>query len=1794
MNTYILNFNLDCMKTRMLFILISILNFYYVFAQNIDSSSTDSVFKHLNKQHISTGILIDKVHSWSNIQLYDGLNDTICTPGKWRQMYHDMYNASMTQPTISHIKDLNASVRDFKKANNDAIPILIMNFNYNKFKDNAFTDSLVIIENYKLYDAPNRTEIPYLDKRFFASTVFIDKLGSNQVRFYVGKDFYFTNDNAQPLSVEIDFDDGNGYRTIAWGSITSINYPNINNKHLKVKVNFSTKVLTSASKISSYSCTAPYTPDLPPWGAADPTYKWKITADISYLGSVATGNAYVKYRNGSTQNMFAKPFILVEGIDFSDDHEPTRNGDLGFCGIFGGTDPDYSFLSKYPDLIEALRTNGYDIILLDFYDGADYIQRNSMLLVKLIQLVNSYKLSGEPIIVSGASMGGQIARFALAYMESTNMPHCSRMYVSMDSPHRGANIPLGLQHMIKFYAEEGHVEKSINIFNNVLDRPAAKQLLVYQVVPGGISDFRSTYLSDLNSFGYPNNVRKIAIANGTQNSVGLNFNPGDKLLDFSYSLPYCLNAVVADAQVWSLKNYGSVIFHGKIPKNGLWSVIPCIAMGIGSPQGPLLCNLCINSNITFATKTIATGFTPLHYDNAPGSMRNTIKYTADELNEEYPNTAVAIHENHTFVPTASALDINTNDLFLNISNSDILANKLTPFDNYYAPLNTNEYHVEATGNNIAFILDEVLAGESNLGNILTADYNFGNPKRWLLSDVSVRGGHLYINAAKNTDYGTGTTPTNGSTFTARTYECGSTVEIKWGGSLTLGDIVTNNKAVLEVEPGSILIIGDKDHYNNAAYLNVNSYSKLLIKKGGSLVIYSQANVNIKNNASIYIEDGAYLCVENNANINLEGGTFLLENGAIKGINPALGISANCINFDEIKITRNGNFNGSCFHTYNINAGSGLTLNPGSSGIITWDGNTNSEYQNYKIRGKIEIENATLIIKNSSIHFADSKSEGIYNGFVIHRGAKLIVDNSTITGVEGIYGCQAMWDGIQVWGSNNIAHSTFTQIYSGNHPHHGVLILKNESVIENAYMAIKPYQETDGTLYLTHTGGIVLSNNTTFRNNQQVIDFAPFEHKNQTKFINCIFEITDKLIDSNKDYKSFINIFYNQGIRFEGNMFRITAPTSKVPIDKRIIGIESLNSQYIVGYDESTNATGSISLSNTTNQFIGLKYGIDALSSNNEPGTNTLQINGNIFQDVPRSILLQGVEYATVSNNQFEVAVPISNANYGLYLNGCNGYKVEGNRFKSFSNTSSSIQYGIIVHNSGSSPNEIYRNDFNAIVEGIQSQQNNNGLQIKCNNFTNTINNNIVVTSGYLADQGECVLQQSSPKYYTAPAGNRFSDNCGFPTDLHIANYGGYFEYNAHDSRYYVPDCYYNSTLTVNTCDASFDINKSCLSTLSKRCTAWPSCMIIDIANIKADVALLINKIDKGHTGQLLNQIHADLQPGKLKDTLMTASPFLSDKIILAVINEKPTPLPYGNLKDILIANSPLTAEVMNVVHQYSPALPNGMIKEIEDAQIGVSARKLLEKEILILESNIHLQANEIVRYYLMTEAPDSAVMLLEQINTIKAKCDLVDICMKNKQLTKSEHYLNELTIQQKADDELTNFVKERRVRLALVQANKKEPDMDAIQQHQIREVANSNTRIEARGKSTLTAAFNEQYPEIIESIIPNTSLKTNNSENTNTEANNDTISNALSDYLYIAINPLKQSVIINYSLSEQGENTEILIWDMFGRKIKTIKLNEEQIGKITLSTGSISPGVYLAQLVGNNIVETSVKFVIIK
>lgn len=423
-----------------------------------------------------------------------------------------------------------------------------------------------------------------------------------------------------------------------------------------------------------------------------------IVASIGYQGYDETqpyfGEGEYEIFLDVVDGVLDNPIIILDGFD------PGDSRDIG--GLYNSFDFDGD------NLADIVREEGFDIVILnapqyttdgkDIDGGADYIQRNAFVLIELINLINAQKEGNQELVVFGPSMGGLIARYALSYMEANAMDPETRLYISFDSPHRGANIPMSLQYLINYLARSVGDPDALAIVEQVLNSPAAKEMLVdhllghllpgsdfeqdpTKLLPEGAPDFRDAFQGELDALGFPETVRNVTMINGSGESMTTG-TPGMQVVDTNLDLG---NFLTAD-----------VTLHF-MPQAGMTNNITFFET--------FLFGLSVD---LFEADAEAFAFTD-GVDSAPGGTANISSALGAAGNNQVIIDFIAAldQDDYNFIPTLSALAIDDEDDWYVAP--DIGGIHTSGFVNTFIP-SENEPHVTVTPENAAFALEEIRLG----------------------------------------------------------------------------------------------------------------------------------------------------------------------------------------------------------------------------------------------------------------------------------------------------------------------------------------------------------------------------------------------------------------------------------------------------------------------------------------------------------------------------------------------------------------------------------------------------------------------------------------------------------------------------------------------------------------------------------------------------------------------------------------------------------------------------------------------------------------------------------------------------------------------------------------------------------------------------------------------------------------------------------------------------------------------------------------------------------------------------
>nr|MDQ2770014.1 T9SS type A sorting domain-containing protein [Bacteroidota bacterium] len=714
----------------------------------------DSLLTALNKSQVPTGILYDRVFPLARLDVF-GQRPAADTSrfAHFLQANQELWQASYTCTGLGSPTDIRTRAAAQQKSG--IVPLGLLHYRFNLLDTLAVQHNLLSQpdgEGGALYDVAGRPQSPYLTRETLVAAALVESVPAGTIQFKLPTSLRFDNTGNAVQSLTLDFNDGTSPATLLPGGAGVYkSYATGGEYFIQLTAHFadgSSKVTYTSLQVTGQAAFSRNSdPNFQPIPTCNPAADERVplTASIPYTDY--EGNSYSGFGEVTTyfancaNRQLTKPVIMLDGIDFGGIEQ--RHGVVVYS----------DFLNYYDQgtpkrLGEELRATGHDMLILDFPDanGAEYIQRNAFVLIQLIQNVNadlrSRSSTPEPLTVIGPSMSGLVSRYALAYMEQkyndVNDPatyhkpewnHNTRLWISFDSPQLGANIPIGDQQWLNYYAQVFDVEAAKKNLENALDRPASREMLVHhyrstsQTVSGDPA-FRDRFQTELDNLGMPAQLRRIAVVNGSLTGVrqdwlnrpasgcdqAFSFESRTGTVRLFYLKFLTINPLshrtLSRSEVNFSPDYGQscATFHGTASYFGA------------------------NGPTTSRYNTTQGRAGSIGYDTAPGSWRDTQATLAKEGTQTNApvsgffqnlflgglNGASITTEffnvvgKHCFIPTVSALALtNPNrDLGQNLSGIDLVCSGETPFDSYFAP-SQNEEHVTITSGNALYLKNEI-------------------------------------------------------------------------------------------------------------------------------------------------------------------------------------------------------------------------------------------------------------------------------------------------------------------------------------------------------------------------------------------------------------------------------------------------------------------------------------------------------------------------------------------------------------------------------------------------------------------------------------------------------------------------------------------------------------------------------------------------------------------------------------------------------------------------------------------------------------------------------------------------------------------------------------------------------------------------------------------------------------------------------------------------------------------------------------------------------------------------------
>ncbi len=640
------------------------------FSQSIYQKKADNLLHNMDLSNLETDILYDRVYPTANL-IELNPEESLIDSDWYKQVYEELANSDYQN------RGLKINTFTEKISNNTTVvPIGIINseFEYiNKSSPgniNSLTD-----KNGKLKKVTKNIKPKFLKKEICIISPLLKAHEGLNVTFQLKEELSFINAKNQIESIQANFNDNKGLRTLDTEKNILVSYSSTGVKTIDFKVFY--KDGRISERQSSIEIKAENT-------------ALTITSSTAYQGydeaQAYKGQGEYEIFLDTIDNLLDKPIILIDGFDPGDNK--------GVADIYNLLNFDSQ------NLADILRAEGYDVVILNFPKytqsgkeidgGSDYIQRNALVLTELIAEINNQKTGDEELVIIGPSMGGLIARYALATMEKNSVDHHTRLFISFDAPHTGANLPISMQYFVNYFyftAGGNALQGAISAINS----PAAKEMILdhylghitpgtdYKqdstlLLPVGAPDFREVFQKELDDLGFPKNVRNIAITNGSGKST-----------------------MIGDPSA-------TIIDEKKLTHSLLYDVDVSLKFAPQANQTIVVCDLFLDgwfNDYEDTYKSQSFDYTD-GLDSTPGgtaSIKEALGASDQSFATQLKNAVK--QDDFSFIPTLSALAINNEKNWYatpNIGDS--------PFANTYSP-DTNEKHVTLSKENTDFALHEI-------------------------------------------------------------------------------------------------------------------------------------------------------------------------------------------------------------------------------------------------------------------------------------------------------------------------------------------------------------------------------------------------------------------------------------------------------------------------------------------------------------------------------------------------------------------------------------------------------------------------------------------------------------------------------------------------------------------------------------------------------------------------------------------------------------------------------------------------------------------------------------------------------------------------------------------------------------------------------------------------------------------------------------------------------------------------------------------------------------------------------
>ncbi len=405
-------------------------------------------FDQLNPAALTTGLLAERGNPFMSLYSYTlGLphHDSLTLSADGLQM------AAVTAQTMAY-NPANAAwlgadrYTGRRRTHSDTVYLGALLVRHDQLASDALSANLVSLNTTagKVYDVPGRPRSPYVVQTAVLMAPLTESLTGPHATFYLdSRDLLANVPGAQAVGLRV-----NG-QYFSFGINTSRSYTFPSSGTYAVSLQF---LVGGSYKWAHANVVVP--PPAP--------QQLQLTGGPFFTVPIDGGGGTLRIQySGHCGERLSKTIIFVGGLDPENDRgydDVTRPKLEYLVPIIGTAYDNKTVLTHLDDA-------NFDIIFVDWDDGAASLGTNAAVVARAIQTINRLKTGdgdGTPSIIVGQSMGGLCVRAGIHMLDSAQIdPRLERFY-SWDTPHRGANYPISMQSLIVYFGDNDILRNNVD------------------------------------------------------------------------------------------------------------------------------------------------------------------------------------------------------------------------------------------------------------------------------------------------------------------------------------------------------------------------------------------------------------------------------------------------------------------------------------------------------------------------------------------------------------------------------------------------------------------------------------------------------------------------------------------------------------------------------------------------------------------------------------------------------------------------------------------------------------------------------------------------------------------------------------------------------------------------------------------------------------------------------------------------------------------------------------------------------------------------------------------------------------------------------------------------------------------------------------------------------------------------------------------------------------------------------------------------------------------------------------